>query len=42
MDWKRGLKKGESGMTPGLLTGSRCLVVVFVEVENKEKESCLV
>lgn len=29
-------------MIPGLLTGSKCLVVVFVEVGNKEKESCLV
>lgn len=29
-------------MIPGLLTGTGCLVVVFVEAGNKEKEPCLV
>lgn len=29
-------------MTPGLLTGTRCMVVVFVKVGNKETYQCLV
>lgn len=29
-------------MISGLLMGTRCLVVVFVEAGNKEKEPCLV
>lgn len=38
MDWLWGLKKQGVGMTPEILTATRCLVVVFVEVGNKGKE----
>ena len=33
-----GIEETGSGDTPEILTGTRCLVVVFVEVGNKVKE----
>lgn len=41
-DWLWGLKEQEMGTTPEILTGTNCLVMVFVEVGNKGKELYLV